>query len=163
DTLDRPEIMRDQDLVFGRHRPGLLLVLADLQPAFAAVEGEMIALDRHEAVQRIGHLYAALVADRSGHRIEDVDLLAQDASVAEITALRGGPLVEHFEPGIARQVHVELADALVVAGPAACAAERPGPAVMDEGTAREDLARIGGEIPVEEVEMVGGLVHEQAA
>ncbi len=110
DMLDIGEIPHHQDLVGRRRLPRLILVLADLEATEAAVEGEVVALDRHVAIDRVGDLHAALIADRSAHRIVDVDVLAEDAGVAHVAVLARGVLVEHLEQRVL--AHVEIIRAL---------------------------------------------------
>src|SRR5687768_11360100 len=109
-ALHRPEIAHHENLVLVRHLPGLALVLADFYPAAFAVEGKMIAFDRHKSVQGIGDLDPALVKDGRAHRVGNVDVFAEHAGVAEIAVLLRRLLVEHIEPGVAADVEVEGAD-----------------------------------------------------
>src|SRR5260221_1140913 len=162
DALDSAEIAHDDDLVGRRHRPGLVLVLPDLDAAAAPVEGEMVAFDRHVAIDRIGDLDAVLVADRRTHRVEDVDILAEDAGIAHITVLARGILVEHLEQRVLADVEIMRALAGMRAGAAALAAERPVLAVVAQAAEGGDRSRIGFEIPVEQVEMMRRLVDEEA-
>ena len=62
-----------------------------------------------------------------------------------------------------RQVKVVVAFASVGAGLAARSAERSILSVVDERAAGEDLTRIGTQIPVQQIEMVGSLEEEEAA
>src|SRR3954454_24073336 len=59
----RAEAFRQVDLVSGRGVPRLALVGTDIEPPFLAVEGDAVALVRHERVQRIAHRRAVAVAD----------------------------------------------------------------------------------------------------
>ena len=67
---------------------GLALVVAHLEAPLGAVEGQAVALDRHEGVERIAHGRARRVLHDRVHGVGDVDVLLEDAAVAEV-AVRG--------------------------------------------------------------------------
>src|SRR5262249_51909309 len=124
DALDAIEVAHQQHLVvLGCLAPGLALALADLDAPLPAVEGQLVALDRHEGVERIAHLDAVLVEDGGAHRVGDVDLLAEDAGIAQVAVLAGRLLVEEVEPGAGADVEMIVAAFGVRAGPAARTAE----------------------------------------
>ena len=142
---------------------GLALILPDLNASLGAVEGQMIALDRHEGVEGIGHDHLVLEAQHRRHGIGDVDVLAIDAAIAHIAVLARRILIEHGQPGILAHVEIEVAILGMDAGLAALAAKRPVAAVIALRSEGRDLAWHRVQIPVEQIEMMGGLVHEQAA
>ena len=138
-------------------------MLPDLDPPFVPVDRQMIAFHGHEGVERIRDLDAVLIQDRSAHCVEDVNLFPVDAGVAKIAVFVGGGFIQCREPRIGADVEEEVAFGCVSAATAADATIRSVPAVVDKGTAGVHLARIGTDVPVQEVEVVRRLVHEQIA
>ncbi|MNZ69726.1 hypothetical protein D3C78_880360 [compost metagenome] len=157
------EAFHQQDFVGRRLRPGLLFILAHFDTAFMAVEGNMVALDRHIGVERIGDLHAAGIADRGAHGVGNVDFLAEDAGIAHIAVHRRRVLIESIEERIGAQIHGIIALAFVRTGATACSPERAVLAIVQQLSEALHFHGIGIEIPVQKIEMVGGLVHEQAA
>ena len=91
------------------------------------------------------------------------DVLLEDAPVAEIAVRLLAVHVELDEVLLLRDVPVVGALRLVGAGPAVHGAERALAAIVPQAARGRDFHGVGVEPPVDEVEVVGGLVHPQRA
>src|SRR5262249_4546075 len=77
DLVPLAEVLREVDLGGGGDGPGLALVIAHLEAAERAVEGDAVALERHERIEGVGEVDAVRVAAGERHGVEDVDVLPE--------------------------------------------------------------------------------------
>jgi len=146
----------------------LLLDLV-LETPLRPVEGDHIALPGVEGVDRVAEGRAAVVGHEHVHRVLDVDLGTEDALIAVVPVVLLVVEIETLEVGVVREAQEEAAALLLRAGVAALVVA--GEAHASGHLRRVELAlargvdgdRNGREPPVDEIEVVGGLVDHQAA
>ncbi|CAM5680368.1 hypothetical protein SAFG77S_03604 [Streptomyces afghaniensis] len=117
----------------------------------------------------VRHRRAARVAHEDGHVVLDGDRPVEDVPVAQVAVVAFGVQIEGAQGVVGREVQGEG----VVGGPVGAvgavvlpAQSVPLPrltAVEAEPPVAEDLPGLVGEPPVDQVEVVRGLVHHQAA
>ena len=137
--------------------------------ALGAVEGNVVALPGVIGRQRVVQVRAVVVADHHVHGVFDVDARAPHALVAVVAVVALVVEVEGFQARVRGQVEVEIALLLFRAGQAALV--RLGEPHAARGFRGVELARtegvhglrLGAQPPVDQVEVVGRLVHHQAA
>ncbi len=141
----------------------------EFQAAPAAGDRDPVALPRRVGHQVVGELGARRVAHHHRHVVLDGDAGTEDVQVAPVAVLVLGVQVQ---PGQVRAVaHVQrervvlgrgvAVAALVVGGQAVAAAALV--AVEEQVAPGEDLGGARADPPVDQVEVVAGLVHQQAA
>ena len=146
----------------------LLLDLV-LEPALGAVEDDQVAFPGVEGVERVAHRDAGVVAHDHVHRVLDVDVRPEHAAVAEIAVVFLVVEVQLLEARVRREVEEERALVLLRAGVAALVMALQAEALghlrrVELALAgRHDRDRHRGEPPVDEVEVMRGLVDHQAA
>ncbi|MNV78343.1 hypothetical protein D3C71_1718270 [compost metagenome] len=128
-----------------------------------AVKRDVVSLDRHIGVERIGDLHAVRIANRGTHRVRNVDLLAKDAGVTHIAIQSRRVLVKRVQERVGPEIHEIIALALVRTGTTARSPERSVLAIMQQLPKALHFHRVGIEIPIQKIEVVRGLVDEQAA
>ncbi len=138
--------------------------------AAVAVEGHAHALARTETGQRVGEHRSRTVAHVERERIVDGDVGPEDVLVADVARVLLGLEVEATEGLGGGEIEPEGillrggAGVAVVGGQGRVAAPQGVfPAVEGEVAVGEDLPGDRVDPPVDEVEVVGRLVHEQAA
>ena len=141
----------------------------EFEAAARAADGDAIALPGGVGDEAVGQLGAAAVADGDAAGVLDGDRLAEDVAIALVAGL--GLRVE-VETGQRRVLIEKEGEGIVtgggLAGVAGVTVAFParggvGRAVEFQVADGGDLLRPGVDPPVDEVEMVGGLVDEQAA
>src|ERR1043166_5903397 len=130
------------------------------ESAFGTVERYGPTFEGCVGNERIGKLRAARVADDKAHRVLDIDVLPEDAPIADVPVVLLDVVVE---PGIVMgaDVEVKLASVLVVARAAPFAAFLPRGTVELQRAQSKHLHGILAEPPVDHVEMMAAFANEQ--
>lgn len=89
------EVLRQVDLGLILRLPRLALMVAHLEPPLRAVERNTIPLEGHTGIERITHLHPVVVLRDDIHRVENVDVFAEDTPVTRVAVLR---LAVHVKP-----------------------------------------------------------------
>ena len=136
-------------------------------PTLGAVEGDPVALPRSEGAQRVRHGGAAGVVDDQVEAVLDGDAVVEHVEIALVAVGGLGVEVEALQQRVGGQVQSERIGRVVVAAERGALAQSAGVGV---GLAVELQAAAGvhpgrhvGQPPVDQVEVVGALVHEQTA
>ena len=139
----------------------------ELGPARGAVDRHPVALPGAVGVQGVGEHRAARVVHQRREVVLGGDPGREHGLVATVAVVLLGLEVERLEPLVGAQVQLEGIVGAVVRAPLRkrCQAALGGGVgpVEAQPAARVDLHRRIREPPVDQVEVVGGLVHEQAA
>src|SRR5438552_5265367 len=139
-----------------------------VQLASGAVEHDLVAFPWAVGAERVVHRDAVAVADLDLHRVLDRDLTREDAPVPEVAV---GPFriqIKGLQLGIVIEVEAIGAGrafrATVTSLPVPAQAERLGSAFDIEATRtkRRDRLRARRDPPIDEIEVMGRLVNEQA-
>src|SRR5258705_5159107 len=85
DFLPLPKTLRQVSLRLLSNLPWLALVISNFQPSLLAIEGNSIPFKGHKGIQRVTHLRTVRVFHHCSHRIVDIDVFAEDATIAVVT------------------------------------------------------------------------------
>src|SRR5258707_5654022 len=84
DFLPLPKTLRQVSLGLLIDLPWLTLIVSNFQSSFLTIERNSISFKGHKGIQRVTHLRTVRVFHHCSHRIVDIDVFAEDASIAVV-------------------------------------------------------------------------------